>query len=79
MGEATLYLSLAHNQGSTSYYDTIAMSPQVYGHERQFINVKTMPVDDVNLEIDIWKIDIEGAEIDAIDGASRHLEEFPPN
>lgn len=77
-GEATLYLSLAHNQGSTSDHDTIAMFPQVYGDEKQSMNVKTMPLDDVNLKFDIWKIDIEGAEIDAIDGASRHLEEFPP-
>lgn len=77
-GSTSFYLSTMHNQGSTYDLETMAMFPQVYGDNPKPITVKTVPIDGLGKRFDVWKLDVEGAEVDAAEGATRHLKESPP-
>ncbi|WP_162248658.1 FkbM family methyltransferase [Methylobacterium sp. Leaf94] len=77
-GQTNFYLSTTHNQGSTYDIETMAMFPQVYGEKPKPIIVETISIDELGMGFDIWKLDVEGAEVDAAEGASRHLQILPP-
>ena len=67
-GRARLYISEAHNQGHTINQKMLAIFPQVFGE--QYIDVDVKTIGDVlhGVYCDIWKLDIEGAEIDVLTG-----------
>lgn len=47
--------------------------------EKGEIKVRTRPLDDVDLpRLDVMKIDVEGAELEVLEGARRHLRRFRP-
>lgn len=73
-GEITLFQSTAHNQGSTIDIDTIGLFRHIFGRYPKSIVVKSKPLDKITQEeINFIKIDIEGAEILALEGAKALL------
>lgn len=80
-GTAELTLSVTHNQGATLSADLMARFPQVYGDAPPRAQVRVTTIDALVLRtgpFDLWKLDIEGAEIAAAEGAARTLGECPP-
>ncbi|WLE62902.1 FkbM family methyltransferase [Burkholderia plantarii] len=81
IGQAAMTISLAHNQGSSLKDEVLALFPYIFGDQHQRIEVGTTTIDalrDAHGAFDIWKLDIEGAEVDALAGARRTLAEAPP-
>lgn len=73
-GELTLFESRAHNQGSTIDPDTISLFPHVFGRNPKGVVVKAKPIDRITEEdVNFMKIDIEGAEVLALEGAKELL------
>jgi FkbM family methyltransferase len=80
-GVMDMRISQLHNQGSTIKEQMLSIFPQVFGGELQVSQVKTTTLDDIVERygmFDIWKLDIEGAEVDALKGASEVLVKSPP-
>lgn len=80
-GEADFYVSTAHNQGSSLNPEMINIFPAVFGDVLEKVVVGLTTIDDLVDEFgafDVWKLDIEGAEVEAIRGARRTLEACPP-
>jgi FkbM family methyltransferase len=77
-GCADLLLSVAHNQGHTISSAIRAQFPTIFGDEWQ--RVPTLTIDHIlsDTHADIWKLDVEGAEADAIRGARVTLKHSPP-
>jgi len=74
-------VSQTHNQGSSYRPEIIATFPYVYGETPQRVKVPTTTIDRLcrfGRSFNIWKLDIEGAEVDAIKGGARTLEKRPP-
>ena len=67
-GRARLFISEAHNQGHTIAQEMLTVFPHVYGERSIDVDVKT--VGDVlsGGYCDVWKLDIEGAEVDVLTG-----------
>lgn len=82
IGKTKITISLSHNQGSTINSEMLNLSSQIFGdtHKTTMVNVTT--IDNICALADsypnIWKLDIEGAEVDALDGATFVLEKHPP-
>ena len=73
-GEITLFQSTAHNQGSTIDRDTISLFRHIFGSHPNSIVVKSNKLDKITQEdINFIKIDIEGAEVLALEGAKELL------
>ncbi|WP_414442470.1 FkbM family methyltransferase [Burkholderia sp. 22PA0106] len=80
-GSATMTVSLAHNQGSSLKDEVLALFPYIFGDTHRKIDVPTTTIDALRAEhgaFDIWKLDIEGAEVDALTGAADTLAQCPP-
>jgi FkbM family methyltransferase len=80
-GKASLILSQSHNQGSTLNPNTVTLFPSVFAGTSQTIDVELTTIDDIALEhgpLDVWKLDIEGAELAALRGATQTLKNAPP-
>ncbi len=84
-GLAKIILSRTHNQGHTLVDRQVDLFPTVFGEEKIIETVFTVSLDDYfnnsdnrNSAGDLWKIDVEGAELQVIAGAQRLLEECPP-
>lgn len=80
-GNAPLIVSVLHNQGSSLKKEITEIFPTVFGEAHQTLEVQLTTIDDVVVEFgafDVWKLDIEGAEADALRGAQRTLAYRPP-
>lgn len=80
-GSAEITISLTHNQGSSLKREITDMFPSVYGDQPRRIKVELTTIDklvETYGPFDIWKLDIEGAEIDSIRGGLKTLNEHPP-
>lgn len=68
VGRARLFLSDLHNQGHSISNETLAMFPHIFGD--RFVNVEVKTVSDALSGgfCDVWKLDIEGAEVDVLTG-----------
>ncbi|MGO2259044.1 MAG: FkbM family methyltransferase [Hafnia alvei] len=80
-GQTEIVLSQSHNQGSSIKPELMEIFPEVYGAELKKALINTTTVDrlvDEHGQFDVWKLDIEGAEIDALRGASNTLLSSPP-
>lgn len=80
-GTAPLILSSSHNQGSTLNQQMVTLFPSVFDGTSQTINVDLTTIDDIAREhgpFDVWKLDIEGAEVAALRGATQTLKNAPP-
>lgn len=82
---SNIILSRAHNQGHTLVRRQVDLFPTVFGEERVLEKVYTVSLDDyfykdgeTSSAGDLWKIDVEGAELDVLVGARRLLENCPP-
>lgn len=77
-GYADLHVSQEHNQGSTCDKSMLDIFPAIFGKERKTIRVPTITIDSLIGDCDVWKLDLEGAELDAIRGAQEKLNTAPP-
>ncbi|MBK0024200.1 FkbM family methyltransferase [Ochrobactrum sp. S46] len=72
-------ISRTHNQGSTYDRAVIAKFSHIFGDDVKFITTPTITIDSLQSgPFDIWKLDVEGAEIDVINGAYQSLKDCPP-
>jgi FkbM family methyltransferase len=78
IGFAELLLSQAHNQGHTISPKMTSMFPELFDGKLERVDVSTIDIVIGNQASDIWKLDVEGSEVDAIRGARRTLERSPP-
>lgn len=77
-GLVDFYISELHNQGSTYDIETVEMFSFIFNEKPKKITVPRVSLDSIDEKFDIWKMDIEGAEIDTIKGASKTLSSYPP-
>jgi len=77
-GFAELLLSQVHNQGHTISPEMLSIFPSLFDGTRQRVEVKTVDFILANRPSDVWKLDVEGAEVDVLKGARRTLERLPP-
>lgn len=80
-GRTSITVSATHNQGSSIKPEMIALFPGVFGDIPATHEVEVCTIDDLSDAhgaTDIWKLDIEGAEIDALEGARATLLQSPP-
>ncbi|MFM0348016.1 FkbM family methyltransferase [Paraburkholderia sp. RL17-347-BIC-D] len=80
-GYAEITVSRTHNQGSSLKSEILEMFPAIFGDSPQKVVVSLTTIDDLAEQyghFDVWKLDIEGAEIDALHGAIKTLREHPP-
>ena len=73
-----LLLSKGHNQGHTQSTRIASIFPALFDGTLQRVEVKTVDVILADRPVDIWKLDVEGAEVDAIRGARQTIERAPP-
>ena len=72
-GRASLTLSKSHNQGSSLKQEMRNLFPSVFSASTESIEVELTTIDDLVKKhgaFDVWKLDIEGAEVDALAGAT---------
>lgn len=77
-GLIDIYVSEAHNQGSTYDIESVNMFRHIFSDEPKKICVPKITIDGIKGNFDIWKMDIEGAEKDALMGAGKTLKSHPP-
>jgi FkbM family methyltransferase len=77
-GCAELLLSKGHNQGHTVSPRMASIFPALFDGTLQRVEVKTVDSILAARPADVWKLDVEGAEVDAIKGARQTLERAPP-
>jgi len=68
-GTAEFSVSQSHNQGSSLKPEIVAMFPDVFGKNVRKISVDLTTIDQLAQQFghfDVWKLDVEGAEIDAL-------------
>lgn len=81
IGVTRIAVSISHNQGSTYLPEIIDTKREIFGEEICFVEVPTTTIDQIysgGLSFDVWKMDIEGAEYDALLGARNTLRLSPP-
>jgi FkbM family methyltransferase len=80
-GKASMILSKSHNQGSSLNPIMVTLFPAVFAGTSQTINVDLTTIDDIAREygpLDVWKLDVEGAEVAALRGATQTLKNGAP-
>ncbi|QBX38110.1 FkbM family methyltransferase [Brevundimonas sp. S30B] len=77
VGWAQLSLSDLHNQGATLAQDVTELFPDLFTANRS-TRVPTVPIDRLDGPYDVWKMDVEGAEVAALRGAVETLSKRPP-
>lgn len=79
-GVGKLILSVSHHQGSTLHPEVIQLRPKVFGEMPQTVEVPIRTIDELfpTLQFDYIKVDIEGGEIDFVNGAHALLTKRPP-
>ncbi len=75
-GEAEMIRSSAHNQGSTLSAEIVNLFPTVF-EDAETERVRTVTIDSLG-DFNVWKLDVEGAEVTALHGASERLQQNPP-
>jgi FkbM family methyltransferase len=81
IGNAPLILSTLHNQGSSLKKEITEVFPTVFGETHQTVEVQLTTIDlltETFGHLDVWKLDVEGAEADALRGAKHTLSTNPP-
>jgi hypothetical protein len=80
-GSRQFTLSTAHNQGSSYHPKKMQVKPELFGADAPVIAVDAVTIDDIYPRyghFDVWKLDVEFAEADALRGGTRALSETPP-
>jgi FkbM family methyltransferase len=77
-GFVDLILSSTHNQGHTTSSEIRSQFPNIFGNQRQKVKLSTIDRVLATRSADVWKLDVEGAEADAIRGAKHVLTCSPP-
>lgn len=80
-GTVRLHLSRTHNQGATLSAEIRQLFPQVFDGDTAVVEVPATTIDALYATyggFDVWKLDIEGAEVDALTGAGDTLRQAPP-
>lgn len=80
-GVVNMTVSQAHNQGSTINEKILKIFPQIFGGRGETVQIETTTIDAIVEQygsFDIWKLDIEGAEVEALEGAMKTLAKKPP-
>lgn len=80
-GLAEITISTSHNQGSSLKAEIAEMFPGVFGDQPSKAEVTVTTIDELVRQFgnfDLWKLDIEGAEVDALHGARKALNTSPP-
>ncbi|MFD1197359.1 FkbM family methyltransferase [Brucella gallinifaecis] len=78
-GFVDIAVSKTHNQGSTYDSSVIAKFSHIFGDDIKFLTTPTITIDSLaSGPFDIWKLDVEGAEIDVVNGALQSLKNCPP-
>jgi FkbM family methyltransferase len=79
-GEGKLILSVSHHQGSTLYPEVIQLRPKVFGERPETVEVPIRAIDELFpiQHFDYIKVDIEGGELDFVNGAHALLTQRPP-
>jgi FkbM family methyltransferase len=80
-GIADIWISRQHNQGSTLNPKIRSKFDHIFNFDDEPIKAKLISIDDISIEkgrFDIWKLDIEGAEVKALLGAKDTLKNMPP-
>jgi FkbM family methyltransferase len=80
-GELDIFISESHNQGNSLRTEFLKIFPKVYGDTVRRLKVKTQTIDELCQKygsFDIWKLDIEGSECEALRGAAVSLSQTPP-
>ncbi|MBW7984878.1 FkbM family methyltransferase [Enterobacillus tribolii] len=78
IGEKEMFTSPVYEQGATCDPEIVDRLRWLSEEPPVTISVPALGVDAIGEAFDIWKLDIEGAEIDVIQGASRSLANNPP-
>jgi FkbM family methyltransferase len=84
VGPAEMLLSATHNQGHTLKDGMALRFPKVFGSEPKRVPISVASIDSLDKGRRsgkfgaVWKIDVEGAELDLIQGAVRTLRRSPP-
>lgn len=80
-GTARIAVSRTHNQGSTYLPEIVETKREIFGDEINYVEVPTTSIDQIyssGRSFNVWKMDIEGAEYDALCGAVETLRSNPP-
>ncbi|MEH3106496.1 MAG: FkbM family methyltransferase [Sphingomonas fennica] len=78
-GSAEIFVSEAHNQGSSLNEAIKDLFPTLFGIRTETVDITTVDaLAQAGAIFDIWKLDIEGAEADALKGACATLIDSPP-
>ena len=80
-GEAEIFISESHNQGNSLRPEFLTLFPKVYGQTAQKTKVRMQTIDALCEQygsFDVWKLDIEGSECEALRGAYSSLHNNPP-
>lgn len=79
VGHASMYVSETHNQGSSLMRAITDYFPSIFGSRTEHVRLTTIDtLAEGGARFDVWKLDIEGAEVDAIKGAANTLLYYPP-
>ncbi|MEA1989258.1 MAG: FkbM family methyltransferase [Pseudomonadota bacterium] len=76
-GFAELLISSGHAQGSTLNAEMKDVFPAVY-EEESFERVKTVRIDEIISDADYLKVDVEGHELQVLEGAKKLIESDSP-
>lgn len=80
-GTQDILISNSHNQGSTLKAEIKDIFPSIFGEHPSYEKVTVTTIDELSEQyqpFDVWKLDIEGAEADALLGAQISLKKHPP-
>lgn len=80
-GYMNMTISKLHNHGSTLKSEVLNIFPQVFGESPEIIQVPVSTLDDIidrHGKFDVWKLDVEGAEVEVLQGAVKALAESVP-
>lgn len=80
-GESDIFISESHNQGNSLRTEFLSLFPKVYGDTAKQLKVKVQTIDTLchqHGNFDVWKLDIEGSECEALRGATNSLRQNPP-
>ena len=77
-GAGSLFLSETHNQGHTINEETRDIFPNIFGDKSAKVIIETVSNVLLGKYCDVWKLDVEGAEVDVIESALDLIEKKPP-
>ncbi|RCK03945.1 hypothetical protein TH5_22710 [Thalassospira xianhensis MCCC 1A02616] len=77
-GVAELYISSPHNQGHTIDLETRKIFDDIFGSKTQQVATKSIQSLLDGRHCNVWKLDIEGAEVAVIEAAMSQIKISPP-